>query len=209
MAAHQAPPSLGFSRQEHWEWVAISFPSAWKWKRSCSVLSNSPQPQGLQATRLLHPWDFPGKSTGVGCHCLLLTPIWMALNLQELLSPKSKLAFDCQWDWYQAFLGTDPPTHMFPHLFFIKKKKKTTLASLAFPKFQRANLIREMEKMQKKKESSQAGQNYSLATKQNQGLLVPLQGLQIIPWATSLSCFTDSKNSYQVEAVNHMLPSIT
>ena len=21
--------------------------------------------------RLLHPWDFPGKSTGVGCHCLL------------------------------------------------------------------------------------------------------------------------------------------
>ena len=26
---------------------------------------------GLQPTRLLHPWDFPGKSTGVGCHCLL------------------------------------------------------------------------------------------------------------------------------------------
>ena len=23
------------------------------------------------ATRLLCPWDFPGKSTGVGCHCLL------------------------------------------------------------------------------------------------------------------------------------------
>ena len=23
---------------------------------------------GLQPTRLLHPWDFPGKSTGVGCH---------------------------------------------------------------------------------------------------------------------------------------------
>ena len=21
--------------------------------------------------RLPHPWDFPGKSTGVGCHCLL------------------------------------------------------------------------------------------------------------------------------------------
>ena len=26
----------------------------------------------LQPTRLLRPWDFPGKSTGVGCHCLLL-----------------------------------------------------------------------------------------------------------------------------------------
>jgi len=24
----------------------------------------------VQPTRLLHPWDFPGKSTGVGCHCL-------------------------------------------------------------------------------------------------------------------------------------------
>ena len=23
------------------------------------------------AYQLLHPWDFPGKSTGVGCHCLL------------------------------------------------------------------------------------------------------------------------------------------
>ena len=29
------------------------------------------QPHGLQATRLLCPWDFPGKSTGVGCHRLL------------------------------------------------------------------------------------------------------------------------------------------
>ena len=29
------------------------------------------QPHGLQPPRLLHPWDFPGNSTGVGCHCLL------------------------------------------------------------------------------------------------------------------------------------------
>ena len=27
---------------------------------------------GLQPIRLLHPWDFPGASIGVGCHCLLL-----------------------------------------------------------------------------------------------------------------------------------------
>ena len=25
-------------------------------------------PHGLQPTKLLHPWDFPGKSTGVGGH---------------------------------------------------------------------------------------------------------------------------------------------
>ena len=57
------------------EWVAISFSNAWKWKvkGSRSVVSDSSQPHGLQPTRLLRPWDFPGKSTGVGCHHLLQT----------------------------------------------------------------------------------------------------------------------------------------
>ena len=72
-AAHQAPPSLGFSRQEHWS--GLPFPSPMheseKWKWSRSVMSNSSRPHGLQPTRLLHPWDPPGKSTGVECHCLL------------------------------------------------------------------------------------------------------------------------------------------
>ena len=71
-AAHQAPPSLGFSRQEHWS--GLPFPSLMheseKWKWSRSVMSNSLWPHGLQPTRLLCPWDFLGKSTGVGCHCL-------------------------------------------------------------------------------------------------------------------------------------------
>ena len=40
-----------------------------KWSRS--VVSDSSRPHGLQPTRPLRPWDFPGKSTGVGCHCLL------------------------------------------------------------------------------------------------------------------------------------------
>ena len=43
-----------------------------KWNWSRSVVSNSYIPHGLQPTRLLHPWHFPGKSTGVGCHCLSL-----------------------------------------------------------------------------------------------------------------------------------------
>ena len=34
-------------------------------------VSNSLWPHGLQPTSLLCPWDFPGKSTGVGCHFLL------------------------------------------------------------------------------------------------------------------------------------------
>ena len=31
------------------------------------VMSDSLRPRGLQPTMLLRPWDFPGKSTGVGC----------------------------------------------------------------------------------------------------------------------------------------------
>ena len=72
MAAHQAPPSLGFSKQEHWS--GLPFPSPMheseKWKWSRSVVSDCSRPHGLQPTRLPRPWDFPGKSTGVGCHCL-------------------------------------------------------------------------------------------------------------------------------------------
>ena len=34
-------------------------------------MSDSLQPNGLQSTRLLCPWIFPGKSTRVGCHFLL------------------------------------------------------------------------------------------------------------------------------------------
>ena len=29
------------------------------------------RPHRQQPTRLRHPWDSPGKNTGVGCHCLL------------------------------------------------------------------------------------------------------------------------------------------
>ena len=43
----------------------------WKWKWSCSVVSDSLRPHELLPTRLLHPWNCPGKSTGVGCHFLL------------------------------------------------------------------------------------------------------------------------------------------
>ena len=31
-------------------------------------MSDSSQPHGPKPTRLLCPWDFPGQSTGVGCH---------------------------------------------------------------------------------------------------------------------------------------------
>ena len=73
LAVHQTPLSLGFSRQEYWS--GLPFPSPMheseKWKWSRSVVSDSSQPHRLQPTRLLHPWGFPGKSTGVGCRLWL------------------------------------------------------------------------------------------------------------------------------------------
>ena len=42
-------------------WVAISF----SMHESENEVAQS-RPHGLQPTRLLRPWDFPGKSTGVG-----------------------------------------------------------------------------------------------------------------------------------------------
>ena len=44
-----------------------------KWTCVCafSVMPSSLRPRGLWLTRLLRPWDSPGKNTGVGCHILL------------------------------------------------------------------------------------------------------------------------------------------
>ena len=53
MAAHQAPPSLGFSRQEHRS--GLPFPSpmhaSQKWKWRWSVVSDPQRPHGLQPSR--------------------------------------------------------------------------------------------------------------------------------------------------------------
>ena len=82
MAAHQAPLSLGFPRQEHWS--GLPFPSPMqeseKWKWSRSVVSDPQWPHELQPSRLLRPLDFLGKSTGAGCHCLLRDLVLDVLN---------------------------------------------------------------------------------------------------------------------------------
>ena len=71
--AYQAPPSMEFSSQGYRS--GLSFPSPMheseKWKWSHLVMSAPQRPHGLQPSRLLHPWDFTGKSIGVGCYCLI------------------------------------------------------------------------------------------------------------------------------------------
>ena len=83
------------------EWVAISVSNAWKWKWSRSVMSDSSRPHGLQPTRLLCPWDFPGKSTGMGCHCLLQIFLKRSLVFPILLFSSISL----HWSLRKPFLS--------------------------------------------------------------------------------------------------------
>ena len=80
-------PILGILQARTLEWVAISFSNAWKW--SCSVVSDPQQPHGLQSSRPLCPWDFPGKSTGVGCHCFLRAYKWTCINTNTQIKKES------------------------------------------------------------------------------------------------------------------------
>ena len=71
-----------------------------KVKSESEVMSDSLRPHGLQPTGLLCPWDFPGKSTGVGGHCLLQ-------DLTELTSKKDVLFI--RGDWSAKVGGQEIP----------------------------------------------------------------------------------------------------
>ena len=65
-------------------------------------LQSSPtllHPCGLQATRLLCPWDSPGKNPGVGCHALL-QGIFPTQGWNPRLLP-----------WQADLLALEPPSH--------------------------------------------------------------------------------------------------
>ena len=85
-------PVPGILQARTLEWVAISFSNAWKGKGKVKSLSRVwlLATHGLQPTRLLYPWGFPGKSTGVGFHCLLQQPSrgWFICINGQLVSIK-------------------------------------------------------------------------------------------------------------------------
>ena len=70
---------MGFSRQEYWSGVPFPSPGDLLTQGSnlcllhwqADSLPLAPLRNQMQPTRPLRPWDFPGKSTGVGCHHLL------------------------------------------------------------------------------------------------------------------------------------------
>ena len=70
---------------------------------SCSVLLDSLWPHRLKPTRLLSPWGFPGKNTGVGCH-FLLQGIFLSQgsNLCLLHQHADSLLLNCMGHQYQG-----------------------------------------------------------------------------------------------------------
>ena len=69
-------------------------------KFSHSVMSDSLWPHGLQLARLLCPWNFPGKNSGVGCHSLF----------QEIfLTQGSNLCLVHLLHWQAGSLPAEPP----------------------------------------------------------------------------------------------------
>ena len=61
------PPGSHFPLAEFHLTVGLCMCACW----FSLVVSDSVQPYGLWPTRLLCPWDSPGKNNGVGCHALL------------------------------------------------------------------------------------------------------------------------------------------
>ena len=116
-AVHQAPLSLEFSRQEHWSGLPLPSPmhESEKWKWSRSVVPDSSRPQGLQPTRLLHPWEIPGKSTGAGCHCLLREDIYRVIYIYIYAQMiYKKVAKTIHWSII-AFLSSGTGTIVYPY----------------------------------------------------------------------------------------------
>ena len=60
-----------------------------------SVVSDSVQPHRWQPTRLPHPWDSPGKNTGVGCYLLL-----------QCMKVKSE-----KWKWSRSVMSNPSRPH--------------------------------------------------------------------------------------------------
>ena len=87
------------------EWVAISFSYAWKWKVKGKSLSRvqllaTPLTAAYQAPPSM---DFPGKSSGIGCHFLLqeILPIqsrWLMLFSSKILKINAQLVGN-PWVW--------------------------------------------------------------------------------------------------------------
>ena len=106
------------------QWIQSSIPLLpLKVKELVSQLYLTLQPHGRQPTRLLSPWNSPGKNTGVGC-CSFLQGIFPSFppkcfSLVQLVhSLNSKLRGPFKESWSPCLRSWQPPLlECFPHFF--------------------------------------------------------------------------------------------
>ena len=80
---------------------------------SHSVVFNSLQPHRLQPARLLCPWDFPGKNTGVGCHFLLqkdINSLISKVSPSRTLMSGEEIRLRTQATIHKSHKATFPPS---------------------------------------------------------------------------------------------------
>ena len=102
-------------------------------------MCNSVQPHRQQPTRLLCPWDYPGKNTGVGCHCLLWNLLSCSFSgllfywfVKHLFSYSSSFYFMVFWSDH---LIIDHLQHLFPWPTWIQKAPTSIRLSVLFSYF--------------------------------------------------------------------------
>ena len=76
----------------------------------------------LQPTRLLRPWDFPGKSTGVGCHYIHIN---MHINIHIYTCKHTYIMFYLVWALYLFLTSTKYPCIILKILFVTPSFKST------------------------------------------------------------------------------------
>ena len=98
---------------------------------SRSVVPDSLWCHGLQSTRFLCPWDFPGKDTGVGCYFLLHVEIEVYLYIH--IPFHSNLGTSRLWLYYvcsRIMISRLPSEYLsFFHLSFFHLETKKGLCS--------------------------------------------------------------------------------
>ena len=112
MMGHHLKGTLGFRGWERLHW-GFSVAGGWPSSTLCrprsgheresvrsSGVSDSFQPHRLWPTKLLCPWNSPGKNTGIGCHALLQG---------IFLTQGSNLCLLCLLHWQANSLPLMPP----------------------------------------------------------------------------------------------------
>ena len=100
-SSHPGSPIPEILQARALEWVATSFSNAWKWKVKVESLSCF-RPSAIPCTAAFQApshMGFSGKSTGVGCHCLLRYSLYHTV---KFLQPNS-IHLDVPTDYHRQW----------------------------------------------------------------------------------------------------------